>query len=167
MMGSDDMSRDFIGYLLGLIIFIIGIPYMMYLASGSPDLAGIGLLQWIVLIVLAVIGIGLSIWSIVYMKTVGGGNPFDAFNHEVAPRTTSLMTGGPYGICRNPMLLGVFVYHIGVLMALLSIGALVIFIIEALIMNVQVKREEQRLKDDFGNEYLDYVKRSNRFLPKL
>lgn len=161
------MSRDFIGYLLGLIIFIIGIPCVMYLASGSPDLAGIGLLQWIVLIVLAVIGIGLSIWSIVYMKNVGGGNPFDAFNHEVAPRTTSLMTDGPYGICRNPMLLGVFVYHIGVLIAILSIGALVIFIIEVLIMNVQVKKEEQRLKADFGNEYSDYVKRSNRFLPKL
>ena len=74
---------------------------------------------------------------------------------------------GPYGICRNPMLLGVFVYHIGVLIAILSIGALVIFIIEVLIMNVQVKKEEQRLKADFGNEYLDYVKRSNRFLPKL
>ena len=137
----------------------------MYLASGSPDLAQISLIQWILLILLTIFGIGLSVWSIVYMKNVGKGNPFDAFNHEVAPRTSSLMTEGPYGICRNPMLLGVFMYHIGVLTALLSFGALVIFIIEVLIMNIQVKKEEQRLRKDFGNEYIEYTRRVNRFLP--
>ena len=161
------MSRDFIGYLLGLVIFIMGIPYVMFLASGSPDLAKIGLIRLLMLVILAVIGIGLSIWSIIYMKNVGKGNPFDAFNHEVAPRTDSLMTDGPYGICRNLMLLGVFIYHIGVLIALLSIGALVVFIIEILIMNVQVRKEEQRLRADFGKNYEEYVKNSNRFLPKL
>ena len=161
------MNRDFIGYLLGLIIFIIGIPYVMYLASGSPNFAEIGLMRLLILIILAIIGIGLSVWSIVYMKNVGDGNPFDAFNHEVAPRTSSLMTGGPYGICRNPMLLGVFIYHIGVLIAILSVGSLLIFIIEVLIMNVQVKKEEQRLKLDFGKDYEEYVKNSNRFFPKL
>lgn len=161
------MNRDFIGYLLGLIIFIIGIPYVMYLASGSPNLAEIGLRGLLILIILAITGIGLSVWSIVYMKNVGDGNPFDAFNHEVAPRTSSLMTEGPYGICRNPMLLGVFIYHIGVLIALLSVGSLLIFIIEVLIMNIQVKKEEQRLKIDFGKDYEEYVKNSNRFFPKL
>ena len=161
------MIRDIIGYVLGLVIFIIGIPFVMYLASGSPNLVQISLIQWFLLILLAIIGIGLSIWSIVYMKNVGKGNPFDAFNHEVAPRTKSLMTGGPYGICRNPMLLGVFIYHIGVLIALLSFGALIVFIIEVLIMNIQVKKEEQRLKGDFGKQYEEYMKRVNRFLPKL
>ena len=158
------MNRDFIGYFLGLIIFIIGIPYVMYLASGSPNLMGIGLIP---LIIFAVFGIGLSIWSIVYMKNVGKGNPFDAFNHEVAPRTSSLMTEGPYGICRNPMLLGVFIYHLGVLITFLSIGALIIFAIEVLIMSFQVKKEEQRLKADFGKGYEEYVNNTNRFLPKL
>ena len=161
------MNRDLIGYLLGLVIFIIAIPYVMFLASGSHNLTGIGLIRFLILIILSIIGIGLGIWSIVYMKNVGGGNPFDAFNHEIAPRTSSLMTDGPYGICRNPMLLGVFIYHIGVLIALLSIGAVLIFIIEIIIMNIQVKKEEQRLKKDFGKDYDEYVKNSNRFLPKI
>jgi protein-S-isoprenylcysteine O-methyltransferase Ste14 len=158
------MIRDIIGYVLGLAIFIMGIPFLMYLASGSPIITP---MQWAILILFAIVGIALSVWSIVYMKNVGRGNPFDAFNHEVAPRTSSLMTGGPYGICRNPMLLGVFIYHIGVLLALLSFGSLIIFIIEVLIMNVQVKREEQRLKRDFGNGYVEYTKHVNRFLPGL
>lgn len=163
----DNMNRDLIGYLLGLIIFIIGIPFVMYVASGSPNWAEIGLVQWSILVILATVGIGLSVWSIVYMKNIGGGNPFDAFNHEIAPRTSSLMTEGPYGICRNPMLLGVFIYHYGVLMVFLSFGAAIVFIIEVLIMTVQVKKEEQRLKADFGKDYDEYVGNSNRFLPKL
>lgn len=161
------MNRDFIGYFLGMIIFMMGIPYMMYLASGSPDLTYFSLNHTIMLILLAIVGIGLSIWSIVYMKNVGKGNPFDAFNHEVAPRTTSLMTDGPYGICRNPMLLGVFIYHFGVLMALLKMGAMFIFIIEILVMNIQVKREEERLRKDFGKDYEKYVNDINRFVPKI
>lgn len=161
------MNRDLIGYILGLIIFIIAIPFVMYLASGSQNLAEIGLIQLSIFIILAIIGIGLSIWSIEYMKNVGKGNPFDAFNHEIAPRTSSLMTNGPYGICRNPMLLGVFIYHFGVLIVLLSIGAVIVFLIEILIMTVQVKKEEQRLINDFGNEYVEYSKNVNRFLPKF
>lgn len=160
------MSRDFIGYLLGLVIFIIGMPYVMFLAAGSPNWTDVGSIQWLILIILAVIGVGLSIWSIVYMRNVGKGNPFDAFNHEVAPRTSSLMTDGPYGVCRNPMLLGVFIYHIGVLFAFLSVGAFLIFMIEVIIMDIQVKKEEQRLRKDFGKNYEDYVKSTNRFLPK-
>ena len=101
------------------------------------------------------------------MKNVGKGNPFDAFNHEIAPRTSLLMTDGPYGICRNPMLLGVFIYHLGVLIVLLSLGAVIVFIIEILIMTIQVKKEEQRLINDFGNEYVKYKKNVNRFLPKF
>ena len=159
------MNRDFIGYLLGLFIFIIGIPFLMYLASGWPNPLQVGLIQYILLIMMSIVGIGLSIWSITYMKNVGKGNPFDAFNHEVAPRTSFLLTTGPYGICRNPMLLGVFIYHIGVLIALMSFGAFLVFIFEVIIMNVQVKKEEQRLKKDFGDEYLRYMEHTYRFLP--
>lgn len=161
------MNRDLIGYILGLIIFIIGIPFVMYLLTGSRNLAEIGLIRLSLFIILAILGIGLSIWSIVYMKNVGKGNPFDAFNHEIAPRTSLLMTDGPYGICRNPMLLGVFIYHLGVLIVLLSLGAVIVFIIEVLIMTIQVKKEEQRLINDFGNEYVKYKKNVNRFFPKF
>lgn len=58
---------------------------MMYLVSASPNLDEITLIRWVIFSILAVVGIGLSVWSIVYMKRVGQGNPFDAFNHEVAP----------------------------------------------------------------------------------
>ena len=114
---------------------------------------------------LAAVGIGLSVWSIVYMKKVGKGNPLDAFNHEIAPRTVNLMTEGPYRICRNPMLFGVLIYYIGLLICLQTWKAFAVFMIYFAIMMVQVNREEQRLENDFGESYRDYCKKTKKLIP--
>ena len=155
-------ARDIIGYIMGLVLFIVLIPLLMWKLSGNVD-PGTG--RIVVLVVLGVIGIALSIWSIVYMKIVGKGNPMDAFNHEVAPRTSELMTGGPYRICRNPMLLGVFIFYTGLVICLWSWQALVIFIAYVAIMMVQVSREEKRLEEDFGEAYREYKRRTKKIIP--
>lgn len=154
--------RNLFGYLLGLVLFVILIPALMWLASGFAVPEG---LWFISLAVAAPVGIGLSVWSIVHMKRVGKGNPMDAFNHEIAPRTVHLMTDGPYKICRNPMLLGIFIYYAGVVIWLHSWQAAAVFASFVLIMAVQVKREEKRLEHDFGDAYREYKKRTKRLLP--
>lgn len=69
-----EMNRSHIfGYLLGLLIFVIGIPALMWLVSGRP-------------------------WPYV----------------PDSPRTKHLMTSGPYRLCRNPMLVGIYIYDAGV-----------------------------------------------------
>ena len=156
--------RNFIGYIMGLVLFILLIPAIMWKASGD---FGFGIGHVIVLIVLGVAGIALSVWSIVYMKNVGKGNPMDAFNHEVAPRTSELMTEGPYKICRNPMLLGVFIYYLGIVIFLHSWQAAVIFAAYIAIMMVQVSREEKRLEEDFGEAYREYKKNTRKLIPFL
>ena len=98
------------------------------------------------------------------MKRVGKGNPFDAMGHEVAPRTKHLMTEGPYKISRNPMLSGTYIYYFGVLVALWNWWALLVFVVVAAIMFLQVRSEEKRLMADFGQDYLDYMKRTGRFI---
>ena len=154
--------RDVIGYLIGFILFIILIPAFMWLASGH---VAFGMGKFICFSLFAVAGVALSIWSIVYMKIAGKGNPLDAFNHEIAPRTSNLMTDGPYRICRNPMLLGVFIYYIGVLIYLQTWQALVIFAVYVLIMMVQVSKEEKRLEQDFGEEYRAYKRKTKKLIP--
>ncbi|MBR3200013.1 MAG: isoprenylcysteine carboxylmethyltransferase family protein [Mogibacterium sp.] len=156
--------RDIAGYLIGLLLFVIMIPLLMWRLSGNvhPGAAVI-----ICFAVLAAAGIGLSVWSIIYMKNVGKGNPMDAFNHEVAPRTVNLMTDGPYRICRNPMLLGVFIYYIGLLICLQSWKAAVVFVAFFAVMMLQVNREEKRLKEDFGEAYIDYCKKTKKLIPYI
>ena len=158
------MKSHAFGYLLGLLIFVIGIPALMWLVSGRmwsyvPDSP----LQIIIAAFFAVGGLALSIWSIVYMRRVGKGNPFDAYGHEVAPRTSQLMTSGPYRICRNPMLVGIYIYDAGVLIWLWKALPLLIFLAEVILLTLQVHSEEKRLEQDFGQEYLDYKKRVGRY----
>ena len=156
--------KQVLGYLLGFAIFIVGIPALMWLVAGRPGFADIptGRLGLSALIALA--GLALSVWSIVYMKRVGKGNPFDAMGHEVAPRTRHLMTDGPYKLSRNPMLSGTYLYYAGVVVALWSGWALLVFAVVAGLMSLQVRSEEKRLEADFGDEYLEYKKRTGRFI---
>ena len=93
--------KQVLGYFLGFTIFIVGIPALMWLVSGMPALADIPVGRLYLSALIALAGLSLSVWSIVYMKRVGKGNPFDAMGHEVAPRTRHLMTDGPYKLSRG------------------------------------------------------------------
>lgn len=157
--------REIAGYLLGLIVFVGLIPFLMWLASGRPNICG-NTPTWLFVIglVMMAAGLALSLWSIIHMRIVGKGNPFDAFGHEVAPRTRHLMTDGPYHFSRNPMLLGVFVLLIGVVVILRSWQSILIFVLFVAIMLRQVVSEEKRLAKDFGDEYAEYCKHTRRII---
>lgn len=149
---------------MGFVIFIVGIPTLMWWAAGMPAWADLPVGRLYLAALVALAGLVLSVWSIVYMKRVGKGNPFDAMGHEVAPRTRHLMTDGPYKMSRNPMLTGTYLYYIGILIALWSWWALLVFAIIAAVMMLQVRSEEKRLEADFEQEYLDYKRNVRRFL---
>ena len=156
--------KQVLGYFLGFAIFIAGIPAVMWLVSGRPAFADIPAGRLYLSALIAVAGLSLSVWSIIYMKRVGKGNPFDAMGHEVAPRTRHLMTDGPYKLSRNPMLSGTYLYYVGAVVALWTWWALLVFASVAGLMKLQVRSEEKRLEADFGEEYLEYKKRTGRFI---
>ena len=156
--------KQVLGYFLGFAIFIAGIPAVMWLVSGRPAFADSPAGRLYLSALIAVAGLSLSVWSIIYMKRVGKGNPFDAMGHEVAPRTRHLMTDGPYKLSRNPMLSGTYLYYVGAVVALWTWWALLVFALVAGLMMLQVRSEEKRLEADFGEEYLEYKKRTGRFI---
>ena len=156
--------KQILAYFLGFAIFIAGIPALMWWVAGAPSPAELPVGRLYLAALIAVLGLSLSIWSIVYMKRVGEGNPFDAMGHEVAPRTRHLMTDGPYRLSRNPMLSGTYLYYFGVLVALWNWWPLLVFAVVAALMVLQVRSEEKRLEADFGQEYLDYKRRTGRFV---
>ena len=158
--------KEIVGYALGGLLFVLLIPTLMWWVSGKPDLLAFPLTRIIPALVLALLGLSLSVWSIVYMRHKGDGNPMDAFGHEVAPRTKHLMTEGPYRLSRNPMLTGSFIYFAGVCVWLWKWPALLVFVGFIVIMMLQVLSEEKRLRKDFGEEYEAYCKRTGRFWPR-
>ena len=156
--------RDIAGYVLGGVMFVALLPTVMWLVSGMPDMAvHIGLWRALGTGVLIIGGLSLSIWTIVYMKTRGKGNPMDAFGKEIGSRTQHLMTDGPYRINRNPMLTGTLTYLAGWIIWLWTWQAALVWGIFFVIMFIQVLTEEKRLRNDFGEEYEDYCKHTRRF----
>ena len=156
--------KQVLGYFLGFAIFIVGIPALMWLVSGRPAFTDLPTGRLFVSALIAIAGLSLSVWSIVYMKRVGKGNPFDAMGHEVAPRTKHLMTEGPYKLSRNPMLSGTYLYYVGIVVVFWTWWALLVFAIVASLMMLQVRSEEKRLEADFGDEYLEYKEHTGRFI---
>lgn len=157
--------KEIAGYVLGGLMFVLLIPTVMWLVSGRPDYLAAPLWRRVIALILALVGLSLSVWSIVYMRYKGDGNPMDAFGHEVAPRTKHLMTEGPYRLSRTPMLSGSFIYYAGVCIWLWTWQALLVFVAFIAIMMLQVLSEEKRLRKDFGEEYEDYCRRTGRFWP--
>ena len=156
--------RDVIGYLIGFLMFVVGVPAVMWWVSGRPFPYAPDVYSMTLSVMLAVMGLALSIWSIVHMRKVGKGNPMDAYNHEIAPRTKHLMTDGPYGFSRNPMLVGIYFYDMGVMLWLQELWPLAVFAVEVLLLSLQVRSEESRLEADFGEEYLAYKRRVHKYL---
>ena len=165
-MKNTKLLREIIGYLLGGVVFVGAMPALMWLVSGMPTIVHIGVLRASLTGLLVASGLTLSVWAIVYMRRKGDGNPMDAFNHEVAPRTKHLMTDGPYRLSRNPMLTGIFLYLVGCCVWLGTWQSAVFFAAFVLIMLLQVRSEEKRLLRDFGDEYEAYCKNTGRFWPK-
>ena len=157
------LLREILGYVLGGVLFVGLMPAVMWLATGMPSLEHIGALRASITGLLMIGGLSLSVWTIIYMKRQGKGNPMDAFGHEVAPRTQHLMVAGPYRINRNPMLTGTLTYLAGVVVWLWSWQAVAVWAAFFCIMFVQVLSEEKRLRRDFGTEYDEYCKQSRRF----
>ena len=157
-------GKEIAGYVLGGVMFVVMLPTIMWLASGMPNMAvHIGAWRAVATGVLVLGGLSLSVWTIVYMKTRGKGNPMDAFGKEICPRTQHLMTDGPYRLNRNPMLTGTLCYLAGFIVWLWTWQALLVWCIFFVIMFVQVLTEEHRLQKDFGEEYEAYCKRTRRF----
>ena len=67
------------------------------------------------------------------------------------------------GFRRTSPRLSIYLYDVGVLVWLWAILPLLIFLVEVVLLTVQVHSEEKRLEKDFGKDYLDYKKRVGRY----
>jgi protein-S-isoprenylcysteine O-methyltransferase Ste14 len=78
-----------------------------------------------------------------------------------------LITSGPYRYVRHPMYLGIFIYTIGLMMISLDVLVILFFAFTIWVNYRRIPREEEMLIQEFGDEYLEYIKRSGRLLPQL
>jgi protein-S-isoprenylcysteine O-methyltransferase Ste14 len=90
------------------------------------------------------------------------------YKQEHSSQSQELVTSGPYSCVRNPMYFGTLLIGCGVIVMLLALWALPVFLVSYLLIYVpEVKKEEAKLREHFGQVYIDYCARTSRFSPKL
>lgn len=103
--------------------------------------------------VLIVFGIVFNLWT---------DNLFKKYKTTVKPylRPSFFISNGPFRVSRNPMYLGMLKILIGTVILFKSVALLVIPVMYLFMMNFfYIKKEEQSLLQEFGDEYIKYKKR--------
>ena len=111
---------------------------------------------------LLVFGWLIMFWPVIaFFRTRGTPVPFNP--------PTKLITTGPYAYIRNPMLLGLFIFLIGLGILLSSLSLIFIFTPLFILLNVLYLKavEEKEMEKKFGQEYLEYKRRVPMFIPWL
>ena len=149
-------------------LFFLGLFLMVVLEVGIGWICDewgrihLGWLEQVLGPILTIGGIALVIWSVLTQSSIGNGTP--------APMvaTKKLVMQGPYFYTRNPMTLGaLFLYSgIGIWM---SSGVLIILsmIIFSILLTYICFHETSELAERFGEDYLDYRKRTPFLIPNF
>jgi protein-S-isoprenylcysteine O-methyltransferase Ste14 len=152
---------------LGIAVFFVALP-LLYVWLGRLVDTRLGieypvLIEIVLGIPAAVCGFVLMVWSVAAQWRTGRGTPA-----PVAP-TEKLIVTGPYELCRNPMQLGVILYHWGAGTLLGTLTAGVIGGAIALIGGTLYHRlvEERELELRFGDEYRAYKANTPYLCPRL
>jgi protein-S-isoprenylcysteine O-methyltransferase Ste14 len=169
------MNKDkkmILGYITGGLLVIGLMPSIIYIITSLLDkiyrleIILNSVIRWVSIILLLVIGLIYGIWSIIIQNTIGKGGPVEIGNIEISPKTENLVVSGPYKNTRNPMLFGTFLIYLAFALFINSITSVILVIaIFVFMLTVVVKMEEQRLLNDFGNQYVEYRRKVSKFIP--
>ncbi len=112
--------------------------------------------------VVAVGGWVLSFWSVYTQFTLGRGTPIPWMPPQ------RLVIQGPYRYVRNPMALGNILMYLGIALVLGSISAMVLVLVGGTLLLLYDKVvEEREMALRFGEEYLEYKRRTPFIIPRF
>ena len=77
---------------------------------------------------------------------------------------TELITKGLFSLSRNPIFLGIMIANIGLFLIIPNAFTLLIISLSTISINTQIRLEEDFLRREFGNEYVDYLKKVRRWI---
>jgi protein-S-isoprenylcysteine O-methyltransferase Ste14 len=132
------------------------LPWLILNASGAtPEPTG-----WPAAVLIG-LGVALYLWCLWLFATLGRGTP----GPWDAPRR--VIDVGPYRLVRNPMYLAVFLVVTGEALLFVSVPLLVYLGVVAVIVQLfVVGYEEPTLTERFGDEYIAYLRRVPRWIPR-
>lgn len=82
-------------------------------------------------------------------------------------RDRRLVTDGLYAYIRHPQYLGLFLISMGMLIEWMTLPLLILYPVMILLYYRLAKREEKDMINEFGEDYILYMKQTKMFIPKI
>lgn len=156
-----ESAHDYVGNCFKLVILTFFIT-----AIGST-IAALPAIQFLESVAVKYVGLALtltSIFLIVAAQRQMGKSWRIGIDSE---NKTDLVTTGLYSRVRNPIFLGMLLTILGFFLIFPTYIMLGILIVGYLLVNIQIRLEEEFLLSLHGETYAKFKKSSNRLLPKL
>jgi protein-S-isoprenylcysteine O-methyltransferase Ste14 len=162
-LGKTDSAHDFIGQLFRLTIGLVVIVVAIY--ALFPTLyVYLTPIPWLEHPVLVLIGFGLLVLSLIWIALAQAqmGNAW-RIGIDAAHRT-ELVQEGMFRLSRNPIFLGMRINLLGLFLVIPNAVTLLIWVLGDVLIQIQVRLEEEFLARQHGNRYQVYRQRIRRWL---
>ncbi len=138
--------------LRGLMLPLIVVGLFFGRLAGEPESWRVAAVEAVGCLLL-VAGVGIRIWATLNIS---------------GRKSRSLVTTGPYSLCRNPLYVGSFLVAVGIALCLENVPLAILVAAMFIAAHYWVVRmEERRLLELFGPAYEAYMRTTPRFWPSL
>jgi protein-S-isoprenylcysteine O-methyltransferase Ste14 len=142
------------GNIIIVVLYLLNVPWIWWSYLFLP--------LWI-----RILGIILSLISLVYLYWAGKVLA-EHFSYTLEiQEEQKLVTSGPYHRVRHPIYTGTVTFLIFQFLVADNWMFLALTLILLPYLMIRVRKEEAMMVEEFGEEYLSYIERTGRFLPRL
>lgn len=160
--GSTDNAHDYIGRVMKVIIALLVVIVLMYsLDGGYRYLAPLEYLErrpvrmaGLALIHASLVWVMIAQWQMSRSWRIGIDE-----THK-----TELVTHGLFSISRNPIFLGLIITMAGMFLILPNAMTFALTVITYLVIQIQIRLEEEFLERQHGQAYLHYKQKARRLI---
>lgn len=163
VLGHSDSAHDFLGRIFKLVIVALVLDVLLYAfwPSGHAWLEPIEGLSHAWLAVVGVILLVISwLWIVVAQAQMGNAWRI-GIDQE---RATELIEHGVFGLSRNPIFVGMRLSLLGFFLSMPDSVSLVVLVLGEVLIQVQVRLEEEHLEQLHGEAYAAYRHRVRRWM---
>jgi protein-S-isoprenylcysteine O-methyltransferase Ste14 len=163
VLGSSDSAHDYIGKLFRLLFALIVMTVILYVASSSAY-EYLMPISWLQHSTFKIIGLILLLCSLVWTLLARAQMGSSWRIGIDTKRQTELVHTGIFRLSRNPIFLGMIVTLMGLLLVIPNALTLLILALGFVLIQIQVRLEEEYLSKAHGRKYTEYQRDVRRWL---
>ncbi|MDR3025580.1 isoprenylcysteine carboxylmethyltransferase family protein [Chryseobacterium sp.] len=160
---NDDSAYGLVGLYFKFVLFAL-FMYILFLSFSSEDISSVYKISFLENNIIQYVGLIIMILALIWVIKAQIQMK-NSWRIGIDNRTkTELITHGLFRFSRNPIFLGMTVSLVGFFLVIPTVIALTFLLIGSVLMQIQIRLEEEYLIKEHGQIYLAYKNRVKRML---